>query len=110
MIKMVAHERFVKDVAHEPLHPALHKVPIHRRTSPPPDASPSCTTRNSGASSSSSANSGILKMFWGIFSMCHHTDRHMDVLDHRTKILRRNQEIIHSQRDDPLIKFPEETA
>jgi hypothetical protein len=28
MIKMVAHERFVKDVAHEPFHPSLHKVPI----------------------------------------------------------------------------------
>jgi hypothetical protein len=28
MIEMVAHKHFVKNVAHEPLHPALAKVPI----------------------------------------------------------------------------------
>jgi hypothetical protein len=32
----------------------------------------------------------------------------MDVMECRIDILHRNQEIIHSQRDDPLIDFPEE--
>jgi hypothetical protein len=32
----------------------------------------------------------------------------MDVLESHTGILRRNQEIIHSQRDEPLLEFPEE--
>jgi hypothetical protein len=89
MIETVAHERFYKDVAHEPLHPALPKLPICHHTSPL-DVVPSHSTRSSGASSSSSANFGILKMFWGIFTMCHHTDQRMDVLEHRTNILRRN--------------------
>jgi hypothetical protein len=35
MIETVAKERFYKDVAHEPLRPALPKVPILRHTSPP---------------------------------------------------------------------------
>jgi hypothetical protein len=32
----------------------------------------------------------------------------MDVLERHTDILRWNQEIIHSQRDEPLLEFPEE--
>jgi hypothetical protein len=32
----------------------------------------------------------------------------MNVLERCTDIIRRNQDIIHSQRDDPLIEFPEE--
>jgi hypothetical protein len=32
----------------------------------------------------------------------------MDVMDHCIDILYRNQETIHSRRDDPLIEFPEE--
>jgi hypothetical protein len=106
MIEMVAHERFYKDVAHEPLRPAIPKALAHHRTSPPLDVAPSHTTYSGGASSSSSTNSGFLRMFRG--TMCHRTDQHMDVMDHRIDILHRNQEIIHSQRDEPLIEFPEE--
>jgi hypothetical protein len=32
----------------------------------------------------------------------------MDVMDHHINILQWNQKIIHSQRDEPLIEFPEE--
>jgi hypothetical protein len=63
MIETVAHERFYKDVAHEPLHPAVLKDPRSRRTSPPPGVAPTHTTRSGGASSSSSTNSSFLKMF-----------------------------------------------
>jgi hypothetical protein len=40
MIEMVAHERFYKDVAHEPLCPAIPKDPRSRHTSPSPDVAP----------------------------------------------------------------------
>jgi hypothetical protein len=40
--------------------------------------------------------------------MCRRTDQRMDVMDHRIDILRWNQEIIHIQRDEPLIEFPED--
>jgi hypothetical protein len=73
MIEMVAYERFYKDVAHEPLHPVILKDSAHHHTSPP-DVAPTRTTRSGGASSTSSANSGFLKMFKGIFAMCHHTN------------------------------------
>jgi hypothetical protein len=46
-------------------------------------------------------------MFRGIFTMCHRTDQCMDIHEHRTDILQWNQDIIHSQRDDPLSEFPE---
>jgi hypothetical protein len=108
IIEVVAHEKFYKDVAHEPLHPTVPKPPGRRHTSPPLDVAPSHTTHGDSASSSSSANSSIMKMFQGIFSMCHHTERRMDVMDRRIDILHRKQEIIHSQRDDPLIEFPED--
>jgi hypothetical protein len=32
----------------------------------------------------------------------------MDVMDHCIDILHQNQKIIHNQRDEPLIEFPEE--
>jgi hypothetical protein len=85
--------------------PVVSKDPRSCRTSPPPDVAPTRTTHSGGASSSSNANSGFFKMFWGIFAMCHHTDQCMDVMETRLDIVRRNQEIIHSQRDEPLIEF-----
>jgi hypothetical protein len=64
MIEMVAHDRFYKDVAYEPLCLAVSKDSTHRRTSPPPpDVAPTRTARSGGASSSSSSNSSFLKMF-----------------------------------------------
>jgi hypothetical protein len=39
--------------------------------------------------------------------MCHHTDQRLDVIEQRMEILCRNQEIIHSQRDEPLLEFPD---
>jgi hypothetical protein len=107
IIETVAHKRFYKDVAHEPLRPTLSKVPVRCHTSPLSDVAPSRTTRNGGASSSS-ANSSFLKMFRGIFAMCRHTDQCMNGLERCTDILRWNQEIIHSQRDEPLLEFLEE--
>jgi hypothetical protein len=75
MIEVVAHEKFYKDVAHEPLCPAVPKGPrTHHTASPSLVVAPSLTTRSGGASSSSSTNSGFLKMFWDIFVMCHCTD------------------------------------
>jgi hypothetical protein len=63
MIETVAHERYYKDVAHEPLHLAVSKALVHRHTSPPLDVAPSRTTHSDGTSSSSSnSNSGFLKM------------------------------------------------
>jgi hypothetical protein len=95
MIETVTHERFYKDVVHEPLRPALPILPIRHHTSPPSNVAPSHFTRSGGATSSNS-NSDFLKMFRGIFAMGCHIDQLMDVLERRTDILRRNQEIIHS--------------
>jgi hypothetical protein len=39
--------------------------------------------------------------------MCRHTDQRMDVMEQHLQIVRRNQEIIHSQRDEPLLEFPD---
>jgi hypothetical protein len=47
-------------------------------------------------------------MFWCIFAMCCRTYQRMDALERHTDILQRNQTIIHNQRDDPLLKFPED--
>jgi hypothetical protein len=63
MIEVVAHERFYKDAAHEPLRLAVPKGPACRHISPPPDVASSRTTHHGGASSSSSSNSEFLKMF-----------------------------------------------
>jgi hypothetical protein len=103
----VAHERFYKDVAHEPFRPVVPKDLRSHCTSPPPDVAPTRTTHNGGASSSSNANSGFLNMFQGIFSMCRHTDQCMDVMETHLDIVRRNHEIIHSQQDEPLTEFPD---
>jgi hypothetical protein len=88
MIKMVAHEGFYKDVAHELLRPAVLKAPARCHTSPP-DVAPTRTTHGGGASSSSS-NSSFLKMFWGIFAMCRHIDQCLDVMERRMDIIHRN--------------------
>jgi hypothetical protein len=106
MIETMAHERFYKDVAHEPLRTAVLKTPARRHISPPLNVAPTRTTHSGGASFSSSSNSGFLKMFRAIFAMCHHTDQCMDVMEHHMDILHRNKEIIHSQRDEPLMEFP----
>jgi hypothetical protein len=107
MVEVVAHERFYKDVAHEPLHPIVSKDPrTHRISSPPLAVAPTRTTYSGGASSSSS-NSGFLKIFQSIFAMCCYTDQRLDVIEQHTEIVRRNQEIIHSHRDEPLLEFPD---
>jgi hypothetical protein len=41
----------------------------------------------------------------GIFATCRCTDQRLDVMDQRLQIVRRNQEIIHSQRDKSLQEF-----
>jgi hypothetical protein len=83
VIEVVTKEKFYKDVAHEPLHPAMPKDPrTHRASSSTPANAPSLTTHNSGASSSApSVNSSFMKMFKGIFDMCRCTDQRMDVMD-----------------------------
>jgi hypothetical protein len=48
----------------------------------------------------------MLKKFKGIFAMCHRTDQHLDVIEQCMEIVRHNQEIIHNQRDEPLLEFP----
>jgi hypothetical protein len=106
MIEIVAHEKFYNDVAHEPLYPTVPKDPRTPRTSPPPAVAPTRTTHSGGATSPSS-NSGFLKMFQGIFVMCHRTDQHLDVIEQRMEIVCRNQEIIHSQWDESLLEFPD---
>jgi hypothetical protein len=96
-------------VRHDPLRPAVPRDPraSHAGFSSAPAAAPSCTTGSGGAPSASASNSGILKMLRGIFATCRHTDQHLDVMDQRLQIVRRNQEIIHSQRDEPLHEFPD---
>jgi hypothetical protein len=108
MIEVVANEKFHRDVAHELLHPTTPKDPrIHHTTSPSSVVAPSHTTCSGGASSTSSSNSRFLKMFQGIFAMCRCTDQHMDVMEQRLQIVQCNQEIIHNQWDDPLLKVPD---
>jgi hypothetical protein len=46
-------------------------------------------------------------MLWGIFAMCRCMDQRMDVLDQRLQIVRCNQETIQSQREEPLLEFPD---
>jgi hypothetical protein len=111
MIEVATREKFYKNVAHEPLHPIVPKDPrTHRASSSTPAVAPSRTTHSGGASSTSSSNIGILKMFRCIFAMCCHTDQCLDVMDQRLQIVRRNQEIIHSQQDEPLFGFPDVTV
>jgi hypothetical protein len=49
----------------------------------------------------------MLKMFRGIFTMCRRTNQCLDFIEQRMKIVHRNQEIIHSQWDEPLLEFPD---
>jgi hypothetical protein len=72
-----------------------------------PATAPSRTIHSGGASFASSTNSDFLKMFRGIFAMCWHTDQRLDVIEQHLQIVRHNQEIIHSQRNEPLQEFPD---
>jgi hypothetical protein len=71
-----------------------------------PTAAPSRTTRSGGAPFAPAPNFSILKMLWDIFATCRCTDQHLDVMDQHLQIVRCNQEIIHSQRAEPLQEFP----
>jgi hypothetical protein len=103
MTESVVQEKFYKDVHHDSLRLAVPKDP--RASHSGSSDAPSRTTRSGGAPSSPTSNSGILKMLWGIFATCQHTDQRMDMMDQHLQIMRRNQEIIHSQRDEPLQEF-----
>jgi hypothetical protein len=107
-LEVVTREKLYKDVAHEPLHPVVPKeLRTHRASSSAPPVASSRTTRSSGASSASSTNTGFMKMFRGIFAMCQRTDQRIDVMEQCLQIIRCNQETIHSQRDEPLLEFPD---
>jgi hypothetical protein len=90
-------------VHHDSLCPAVPKDPRASRAGS--SAAPSHTTRSGGAPSAPAPNSGILKMLQGMFATCRCTDQHLDVMDQHLQIVRRNQKIIHSQRDEPLQVF-----
>jgi hypothetical protein len=81
MIESVAQEKFYKDVRHDSLRPAVPKDPMASRAGS--SATPSRTTHSGGAPSATAPNSGILKMFWGIFTTCRRTDQHLNVRDPR---------------------------
>jgi hypothetical protein len=82
MIETVAHEKFYKDVRHDSLRPAVPKDPrAPHASSSTAAATPSHTTCSGGANSTLGANSGILKMLYGIFAMCRCRDQPMDVMD-----------------------------
>jgi hypothetical protein len=100
MIEMVTKEKFYHDSRHDPLRPV---VPNDMRASCASfSAAPSHSTRSGGASSAPSTNNGFLKMSRGIFVMCWRMNQHLDVMEQHLQIVKRNQEIIHSQRDEPL--------
>jgi hypothetical protein len=104
MIEMVTKEKFYKDSRHDPLSPTVPKDPRTAHASASASAAP-CTTHSGGASSTSNTNNGFLKMFRGIFAMCWRTDQRLDVMEQCLQIVRRNQEIIHTQWDEPLLQF-----
>jgi hypothetical protein len=79
MIEMVTKEKFYKDSRHDPLHPAVPKDP--RTSHASASASAARTTCSGGASSASSTNSGFLKMFRCIFTMCRRMDQCLDVME-----------------------------
>jgi hypothetical protein len=108
MIESVAQEKFYKDVRHDPLHPAVPRDPRASRASfsTAPVAAPSHTTHSGGAPSAPATNSDILKMLRGIFATCQRNVQRLDVMIQCLQIVRCNQEIIHSQRDEPLQEFP----
>jgi hypothetical protein len=105
MIESVAQEKFYKDVCHDYLCPAVPKDP--RASHVDSAAAPSYTTHSGGAPSAPATNSGILKMLQGIFATCRHTDKRRNVMNQHLQIVRCNQEIIHSQWDEPLQEFPD---
>jgi hypothetical protein len=105
MIEMVTKDKFYKDSRHDPLHHVVPKDPRTSHASASAYAAP-CTAHNGGASSASSTNSGFLKMFIGIFAMCHRMNQHLDVMEQCLQSVRCNQEIIHCQQDEPFLEFP----
>jgi hypothetical protein len=105
MNEYVVQEKFYKDVRHYSLRPAVPKDPMASRAGSSA-AAPSRTTRSGGAPSALATNSGILKMLRSIFATCRRTDQRLDVMDQRLQIVQRNQEIIHSQRDEPACPRP----
>jgi hypothetical protein len=105
MIESVEQEKFYKDVHHDSLRPAVLKDP--RASHVGSSATPACSTHSGGAPSAPATNSGILKMLWSIFATYRRTDQRLDVMDQHLQIVRCNQEIIHSQWDEPLQEFPD---
>jgi hypothetical protein len=105
MIESVAQEKFYKDVHHDSLRPAVPKDP--RASHAGSSAALAHIARSGGAPSAPATNSGILKMLWSIFATCWRIDQHLNVMDQRIQIVRCNQEIIHSQWDEPLQEFPD---
>jgi hypothetical protein len=109
MIESVALEKFYKDVRHNSLRPVVLKDLRASRTgsSSAPAAAPSHTTHSGGAPCTPATNFSMLKMLWGIFATCRRTNQRLDVMDQCLQIVRHNQEIIHSQWDEPLQEFPD---
>jgi hypothetical protein len=101
MIESVVQEKFYKDVCHDSLCPAVPKDPRASRVGSSV-AAPSHTTHCGGAPSAPTTNSNILKMLRGIFATCQCTDQRLDMMDQCLQIVWCNQEIIHSQWDEPL--------
>jgi hypothetical protein len=99
MIKSVTHEKFYKDVCYDSLRLAVSKDP---RASRAGSSTAPHTTHSGGAPSAPAPNFSIIKMLQGIFATCRRTDQHLDVMDQRIQIVRCNQEIIHTQRDESL--------
>jgi hypothetical protein len=85
-------------VHHDSLRPVVPNDPraAHVGSSVAP-ATPPRTTCSGGALSAPALNSGILKMLRGIFATCRRTDQRLNMMDQHLQIVRRNQEIIHSQ-------------
>jgi hypothetical protein len=108
MIEFVAQEKFYKNVRHDSLHSAVPKDP--RASLVGSVAAPSRSISSGGAPSAPATNSDILKMLRGIFVTYRRTDQRLDVMDQRIQIVRRNQEIIHSQQDELLQEFPNVTV
>jgi hypothetical protein len=106
-IESVTQEKFYKDVRHESLRPVVPKDPTASHAGSSSSAAPSHTTSSGGAPSTPVTNSDILKMLWGIFATCRCTNQRLDVMDQRLQIVRCDQEIIHSQRDETLQEFPD---
>jgi hypothetical protein len=105
MIESVVQEKFYKDVRHDSLCPVVPKNPKASRAGS--SVAPSHTTCSGGAPSAPVTNSSILKILRGIFATCQHTDQRLNVMDQHLQIVRHNQEIIHSQWDEPLQEFPD---